>query len=82
MTSVYGMGHLGTSMQQEMLPGHMQRGLFLHHSEGWDCGWGLAGQESKQGEKPTKDGVVSMLVISCRWMATTCPAVSGEFGLK
>ena len=34
------------------------------------------------GEKPIEDAVVSMLVISCRWMDTTCPVVSGELGLK
>lgn len=45
-----GMGHHGTSIQQETMPGHVQSGLFLHRSKGWVCGWGLAGQ----GEKATE----------------------------
>lgn len=69
-------------MQQETLPGHGQSTLFLHRSKGWERGWGLAGLERRQGEKPTKDAVVSMRVNSGRGMDTTCTAVSGEFGLK
>lgn len=63
-----GMGHRGTSVQQEMLPGHGRSSLFLHHSKVWERGWGLAGLERRQVEKPTKDAVVSMLVNSCRWI--------------
>lgn len=69
-------------MQQEMLPGHGQSSLFLHRSKGWERGWDLTGLKRRQGEKPTQDAVVNMLVNSCRWMDATCTVVSGELGLK